>query len=280
MSNKEIKIIETSVFKILKNKEAREYIRVNQPFKSLEMYIALIKGKATIKVNEKTEIAGDSSILLLWKYPTIEITDLAEDAELRLILIPTEMILQQEFFLDYTFVYSMYKRPCFLTNKKMINEFIRFYDFIATQQTVSNAVDQDQLNKQLSYALFLKLKSLYISQDLMVTPDYNSEENTLADKFQILLFQEMWNEPELSFYANKLQVSSEELTAAIEKEWGDTAQNWILILRTNQIILSLRQNSLSLENIAQKFSFQSVADLETEFRKQTGKEISAFRAQS
>ncbi|MDD4514972.1 helix-turn-helix domain-containing protein [Massilibacteroides sp.] len=280
MSNKEIKIIETSVFKILKNKEAREYIRVNQPFKSLEMYIALIKGKATIKVNEKTEIAGDSSILLLWKYPTIEITDLAEDAELRLILIPTEMILQQEFFLDYTFVYSMYKRPCFLTNKKMINEFIRFYDFIATQQTVSNAVDQDQLNKQLSYALFLKLKSLYISQDLMVTPDYNSEENTLADKFQILLFQEMWNEPELSFYANKLQVSSEELTAAIEKEWGDTAQNWILILRTNQIILSLRQNSLSLENIAQKFSFQSVADLETEFRKQTGKEVSAFRAQS
>ncbi len=276
IENGEIQIIDISEIKILGNEQSRKLIELKQPYRFNGIFVALIKGDVSFRADGNKKHDSNGVFLLLWKYSYVEILRLAKDAEIRIIMITTDTILEKQFFDNIDYISAMYKQPYMDVSNEEMTQLIDFGRFMLEQQNINNKKYQAELNRQLSFALFLKLRSIYIEKNIVVNANSESAEYSVQEKFHILLFKYIWTETSVSFYAEKLNLSTQELSSIIEKEWGDTAENWIAQLRINQIIINLRTLSVSAEDIVERFHFLSIADLESYFMLHTGKHISEY----
>ncbi|MFV0418890.1 MAG: hypothetical protein ACK5KT_09195 [Dysgonomonas sp.] len=274
---KNIELINVDKFTILDNIQSRRLLKINHRFRVNGIFIAFIDGRATIKINNQDPKTEDNIVLLMFTYTSAEILYLAENTQVRLILYPDDLILKEQFFLSYDFIFSMHKYPCCLVEKETIKDLMRFASFIDDQQNITNKDDQIELNTQLLYALFLKLKSMYIKAGIINNKMIQAEDNTISNKFHILLFQHFIDESSPSFYANKLNISSQKLSSIIEEEWGNTIENWHSRIKINFIKIESSKASVSLEDIAGKFKFSTIHELEMFFEQHTGQNLVMHR---
>lgn len=270
-------LIDVTKFTILDNIQSRNLLKINQRFRIKGILIAFIDGKATIRINNQSPRDGENFVLLMFTYTSAEIMSLAEDAQVRLFFYPDDLILEEQFFISYDFIFSMHKYPCFLVKDETIKDWMRFANFIAEQQNLSNESDQNELNIQLMYALFLKLKSMYIETGIINSKMLEAEDNTISNKFHILLFENYIEESTTLFYANKLNISTQQLSSIIEEEWGDTVENWHSHIKINYIKIESRKSSVSIEDIAKKFKFSTVQELDTFFMQYTGQSLIGYK---
>lgn len=277
MKGNNVELINIEELAILNNVQSRNLLEKKRRFRVKGIFIAFIEGEATIRINNQELKTGNNFVLLMFTYTSVEIVKLANDAQLRLILYPDDLILREEFFISYDFIFSMHKYPCCLVEKETMTDYMRFANFVIEQQNIINKKDQNDLNTQLLYALFLKLKSMYIEVGIINSKMLEIEDNTISNKFHILLFQHFNEQSDPSFYADKLGISTQELCTIIEDEWGDTIENWSSRIKINFIKVESRKMSASIEDIAEKFKFSTVYELEVFFEQHTGISLSMYK---
>lgn len=270
-------LIEVSKFTILDDEQSREFLRPNHPFRVKGIFIAFIEGEVTVKIN-KQEQSGNDLILLTWTYTSIEILKLPLDKKLRVIYFQEDLILEKRFFLDYQFIFAMYKYPYCFVEKEIMDDLIKYGNFFLELQNIRDEKDQTDMNRQMLYALFLKLKSIYIEKKIIHDGLLEDADNSISDKFNILLYQHCPEAITPSFYADKLGVDVEELSAIIKDEWGATVEDWMTTLSVNYLKIDLREPLISLEDILRRFRFSDIDELNTYLQQHTGNDISAYRS--
>ena len=104
-----------------------------------------------------------------------------------------------------------------------------------------------------------------------------SRNDQLLFEFKVLVSENYHDHRQLSFYADKLNVTPKHLSSVIKQASGRTANEWIneMILLEAQVLL--KNHDLSIAQIAEILSFTDTSHFGKFFKKRTGEGPSAYR---
>lgn len=109
------------------------------------------------------------------------------------------------------------------------------------------------------------------------TPLTNSNKETIAFKFAMLVAEHYRNNREIAFYAAQLCISPIYLTKVIQEMNGQSPHEVIADYLIIEIKKLLRDPHIDIKNVAQQTNFASQSALSRFFRQQTGMSPSEYR---
>ena len=104
-----------------------------------------------------------------------------------------------------------------------------------------------------------------------------SKEDKIAREFVYLILTYFKTEKQLSFYANKLCLTSNYLSSIVKKVTGHSFEQWKQIVITIESKNLLKTTDMSIVEIADHLNFPNASFFGTFFKKQTGVTPKAYR---
>ena len=122
----------------------------------------------------------------------------------------------------------------------------------------------------LEQATVLDFARMFIRQQADTPQEEMEKERLLMIRFTFLLFQHYKTHRQVKFYADTLNVSSNHFTRMIKKVSHRTPSEWILLVTINQAKKLLRQNRVSIKEVAQELNFPEQFTFRKYFKLYTG----------
>ncbi len=195
-----------------------------------------------------------------------------------------------------------FRKSYFLENQVDVNLLDKFSFFERKDQNII-PLTYEQSQKFRNYYMLIEDK---INESSMNTPDVirsfiyiilneindivkwdhphknhitTTNEKTLYD-FKILISDHFMEERKLDFYANKLHMTAKHLSTVIKQTSGKTASEWIKDLLLLESKVLLKDNKLTISEIACKLGFTDLSHFGKFFKNHTGKNPLNFRTKS
>lgn len=156
---------------------------------------------------------------------------------------------------------------------------LRFLNYfqLLEQKTADSAPHTPDIIRSFIYILLNELDDIASSRSIAQNPVLNRNEQLLLE-FKTLLTKHFIEHRQLAFYAEKLHITPKHLSAAIKEASGKTAGNWITDMLMLEAKVLLKDNQLTIAQIADRLAFTDPSHFGKFFKAQTGLSPMSFRS--
>ncbi len=180
-----------------------------------------------------------------------------------------------KYFKDYSlFSHLVKNQPAIALTKEDLNEFLKFFD--KAKEVVLD------VNNPYRMDIIIHLSALFfyeILSRIKIKPDetFKSNRCLLVNNFLDLVRDNHMEHRELSFYAEKLCLTTKYLTTIIKRETGISAADWIERYVILQAKALLKSTDLTIQQISDKLNFSSQVFFGKYFKRLVGMPPKEYR---
>lgn len=178
---------------------------------------------------------------------------------------------------DFKALSQIGEQPCLSLSETETRAARNFYAGIVNQYRRMTQAYRVQVLRGLLYAMLLYIVSIYKGTERIEYSGTQTRQEEITAKFLTLLYAHYKQHRTVSFYSDKLCVSSKYLSQVVKDTTGRPAHLWII----EQIILEskrlLRTTSMSVYQVAEALHFPNASFFGQYFKKHTGVTPYKFR---
>lgn len=272
------KIIESiHSFVISDSNRIMKYINVTEEF----IFEGLIYGICTnglgrVSVNNRIHQLMKNHTLLITPHSIVKGFIDTADFELKLVFISLEYFLTLPLRMDKEDFMMMNEVPVLQRTDNEINDLLSLFQTLRTFKK-KDLVYQEAIVNSLLLSYMLIFSSYYKKDSNKGALQNASKEDKIAREFVYLILTYFKTEKQLSFYANKLCLTSNYLSSIVKKVTGHSFEQWKQIVITIESKNLLKTTDMSIVEIADHLNFPNASFFGTFFKKQTGVTPKAYR---
>lgn len=234
------------------------------------------KGKAKIKINFRDHVIEQGMIMVVSSNQVIKILEEAEDFFMDYLLISVDLIVNFPLPKDFGILTNIGLRPCMKVSPEAMDDLIEYRAMIIKQNDQVDQFYRVEIVKGLLYSMLVEIVAIYSSQDdSFLVPFSRMEE--ITNRFFKLLKANCKEQRSVSFYADKICVTSKHLSSVIKK----VTQRGVLLWIHDGVIVEakilLKATDMTIAQVAAELNFANPSFFGQFFKEHTGMTPGEFR---
>ncbi|WP_160137868.1 helix-turn-helix domain-containing protein [Chryseobacterium sp. c4a] len=234
-----------------------------------------IKGRAELKINFQKRRLEPNTLMVVLPGSMMEPIDISEDLHIDTIFFDPDCISRDSLSNNYMLFNEIRQTSCIGLNDKDFEIFRKHHASISMHYHREESRSKADILQFLLLALLTEIKEVY---------NINNEQNQqhtraaeLTAVFFDLLYHHHKEERSVSFYAQKMYLTSKYLTTIIRKQTGKSILAWINEAVVAQAKSLLKTTNLSVMEITDILNFSDSSLFCRFFKRYTGMTPSAYR---
>lgn len=242
--------------------------------------ILLTKGEVTINVDYLKFPLQANTLFFILPDHTLEVQCRPEDLEGKIMVISKDMLSNMpkknddgDNSLQYMF---LRKNPSVELTDEEVSVLDTLFTLIRKRAEAKEHLFHKEAIQSLIFHLFFELKNIIFKKNDIV-PFELSRKEELFQQFLKLMFKHSREEHSVSFYAGKMCITPQYLSAVLKELTGKTTNNWIdhsLILDAK---ILLKTPNMTVQQVSDMLNFSNQSTFGKFFKKHTGQSPAEFR---
>lgn len=236
-------------------------------------FIMCIRGNAEIRLNLKEYKLTESTILTILPEQIIDVISGSNDLLLEILFFSFDFISDMPRPNNFNMAEYISKHPCLKVSEDEMQDLLEFHTFIAKQYNRNDIQVQslrEDMIKGLLFSLLARIGSIYMTKDIDQNKQATSHHEELIERFLGLLKIHHKEERSVSFYADKMFLTSKYLSTTIKKITGKSISTWINFAIIMQSKVLLKTTDLTVTQISEELNFPNPSFFGRLFKKHTG----------
>lgn len=244
-------------------------------------FVICLRGHAKIRINIKEHELSDNCILTILPHQIVEVVGGSEDLLLEILFFSFDFIADLPLPKDYNIPQTINKCPCIKISKEVMQDLLEYHAFIAKQYNMRDdpSIFRVEIIKGLLYSLLLRIGTIYMStESVAIGNNLTTHQEDLAERFLILLKEHHKERRDVSFYADKMCLTSKYLSTTIKKVTGKSISSWITDVIMMEAKIMLKASDMTVSQISDELNFPNSSFFGRLFKQRTGMTPLEFRA--
>lgn len=234
-----------------------------------------IKGRAELKINFQKRLLEPHTLMVVLPGSMMEPIEISEDLHIDTIFFDPDCISSNSLSNNYMLFHEIRQIPCIRLNNTGFEIFSQHHTNISMHYHREESRSKTDILQFLLLALLAEIKDVYNTNNEQVQKHTRAAELTTI--FFDLLYQHHKEERSVSFYAQKMHLTSKYLTTIIRKQTGKSILIWINEAVIAQSKSLLKTTNLSVMEITDVLNFAESSLFCRFFKRYTGMTPSAYR---
>lgn len=276
-------VIESLRTKIMAQEQCEEFLAEEAPM-SVRInglcLILLTKGEVTINVDYLKFPLQSNNLFFILPDHILEVHCKPEDLEGKIMVISKDMLSNMpkrneegDNSMQYMF---LRKNPSVELTDEEVSVLDTLFTLIRKRAEAKEHLFHKEAIQSLLFHLFFELKNIIFKKNDIV-PFELSRKEELFQQFLKLMFKHSREEHSVSFYAGKMCITPQYLSAVLKELTGKTTNNWIdhsLILDAK---ILLKTPNMTVQQVSDMLNFSNQSTFGKFFKKHTGQSPAEFR---
>ncbi len=237
------------------------------------------EGSADVIISQIQRTLKPNSLALLLPGAMLLLANRSEDFRVSFCSFSHDLFSEAAFRLDPSFFHSLRERPVTMASQHIAQGANIWFDMAAytyadRENVFRNTIIKNRLQNLLLETYDKMLRFAFPEQD---ASDTTTRQTELFQRFVSLLHEYCAQEREVSFYADKLCISTRYLSNIVQRIARTSAKHFIDRSVVLEIKMMLQSTDLSVQEIAYKLKFPDQSYLGRFFKKHTGLSPSEYR---
>lgn len=236
-------------------------------------------GQATASVNQHLGEVRRNTVVILLPGSVLMLTDRSEDFRITYCAFSRDLFAEAGFRLDPTFFRELREHPINYPPSRIVEGIAIWFQMAAyTYRDRGNIFRNTIIKNRLQNVLleiYDKMQRFMARQQRM--PETTTRQTELFHRFVALVHEHCVHEREVSFYADKLCISTRYLSTIVRSVSHSSAKEFIDRSVVLEIKMMLQSTDLSVQEIAYRLRFPDQSYLGRFFKKHTGESPTEYR---
>ncbi|MDR2038307.1 MAG: AraC family transcriptional regulator [Bacteroidales bacterium] len=228
-----------------------------------------VKGSTRLKINFKEYELREGSIITILPKQIIKPIEKSEDCLIQLLFLSFDFITDLSLSKDYDILLKMGKHPYQPISKEEMYNLLEFHTLIVKYYHKKENIFREDIIKSLLQALIMIIGSKYLKTNSEKIKK-SSRKEELTERFFKLLMQHYKEERSVSFYADKLCLTSKYLSSTIKKITGHSILEWISEAVIIEAKTMLKTTDLTILQLSEELNFPNPSFFIRFFKQYTG----------
>lgn len=263
-----------SISKIHYEESNLDFLRVSPIHIECGLQIICTSGYGIISTGAQQFHLNEMSELIFWHGSIMQLIESSDDFQVRMLLYPPKIFLQAAISIDTTYFEYIKEFPLFDHSKtgdmqswKSMNLWMDMGKMLFSK---TNSPFTERLELNFTQSMFLWIFSTIPEKYISVANTYTRKQ-LLFHKFMYLVHEHAAQEHQITFYAEKLCISTRYLNEiTVSQANGKTPKELIEEQLTAEIKVQLNNPDLSIAEIAANCQFPDSSYISRFFKKHTG----------
>ena len=236
-------------------------------------------GAAEVSVNQYQGHVCRNTLVLLLPGSILMLTDRTEDFRVTFCAFSRDLFAEAAFRLDPSFFHALRERPITSPPHRIVEGASIWFQMAAYTYRDRNNVFRNTIIKNRLQNLLLESfdKMQRFAARRPRTPETTTRQTELFHRFVTLVQAHSSQEREVSFYADKLCISTRYLSTIVRTVARSSAKEFIDRSVVLEIKMMLQSTDLSVQEIAYRLRFPDQSYLGRFFKKHTGESPTEYR---
>ncbi|MCS4305460.1 AraC family transcriptional regulator [Chryseobacterium sp. BIGb0232] len=234
-----------------------------------------VKGRAELKINFQKRLLEPNMLMVVLPGSMMEPIEISEDLHIDTIFFDLDFISKDSLSSNYLFFHEVRQIPCLRLNNEGFEIFRQHHTSISTHYHREESRSKTDILQFLLLALLAEVKDVYNTNGEQGQRYTRATELTVI--FFDLLYRHHKEERSVSFYAQKMHLTSKYLTTIIRKQTGKSILVWINEAVIAQAKSLLKTTNLSVMEITDILNFTEPSLFCRFFKRYTSITPSAYR---
>ncbi|MBP2615587.1 helix-turn-helix domain-containing protein [Chryseobacterium jejuense] len=234
-----------------------------------------IKGKAELKINFQKKLLEPYTLMVVPPGSMMEPIEISDDLHIDTIFFDPDFISRDSLSNNYMFFHEIRQIPCIRLNDEGFEIFRQHHTNISMHYYREESRSKTDILQFLLLALLAEIKDVYNTNAEQGQQHTRATELTAV--FFDLLYHHHKEERSVSFYAQKMHLTSKYLTTIIRKQTGKSILIWINEAVVAQAKSLLKTTNLSVMEITDVLHFAESSLFCRFFKRYTSMTPSAYR---
>ena len=243
------------------------------------VFAVCLKGTAEISVNLKRITIRENILMVTSPEQIVQFINKSEDLSVRCFAMAQNFIEGNinAFQNIVPLILYVINNPCTSLNKEEMSTLLEYHSFLWKKIRAENSPYKKEIVKGLLQALFHEVITIFEKHQ----PLERVKKSRKEELFELFLNEILLNynrNRSVTFYANKLCLTSKHLSSAIKEVTGKSASEWI----DNYVILAakamLKTPNKTIQQIADELNFANQSFFGKYFKDHTGMSPSQYKA--
>ena len=213
-----------------------------------------IKGYAKLKVNFKEFELIQNSLSVLLPNQIAKYIERSDDFILETLFVSWDFLTDLPFPRDIGLLLNLEEYPCMNVSGEIMLELIEYHTMIVKQYNQVRQPYRLEIVKGLLYVMIMELFGIYITNKEIKRKTSNRQEELVRQLLKLLL-EHFREERSVSFYADKLCITSKHLSSIVKNITGRSILSWIheiIIMESKSL---LRTSTMTALQISEYLNF-------------------------
>ena len=236
-------------------------------------------GAAEVSVNQYQGHVCRNTLVLLLPGSILMLTDRTEDFRVTFCAFSRDLFAEAAFRLEPSFFHALRERPITSPPHRIVEGASIWFEMVAYSYPHRNNVFSNTIIKNRLQNLLLESfdKMQRFAARRPRTPETTTRQTELFHRFVTLVQAHSSQEREVSFYADKLCISTRYLSTIVRTVARSSAKEFIDRSVVLEIKMMLQSTDLSVQEIAYRLRFPDQSYLGRFFKKHTGESPTEYR---
>lgn len=241
------------------------------------MICCCIDGELTLEINERTFTIQSGMFIILKRNDTWKVLQYSKDLYIICLLSQNSDYIAQlnNTLLLLDFKFQIDKNPCYRLQGIILNELITLFHLMKEVMKRNATMLKKEIIQNYLCIIFYTILSETV-QNIYGTHS-NKYANEMLRKFILLLDEHCKRERKLSFYADRLCVTSKYLTVLIKQASGRNARQWIVDFVIAESKRLLQKSSFTVLEVSDMMHFPNQSFFTKFFRQHTGQTPTEYK---
>lgn len=228
-----------------------------------------IGGAGRLKINFKEyELKKNSTITILPHFVT-ELIESSDDFVIEFLIFSVDFITHIPNPSNFDISKNIIQNPCIVVSDEQAQILLDFHSFIVKQYQRVDHPFRAELVKLLLVSLLTEVGGIYSRMGTSSNNVASNHQEEIMYKFFKLLLEHHRTERSLTFYADKMCITSKYLSTVVKRTSGRTAFAWINDAIISSAKYMLKTSSMTILQISEELSFPNASFFGRFFKKYT-----------
>lgn len=234
------------------------------------MICCCIDGELTLNIDERAFSIQSGMFCILKRGNTWQVSQYTEDINILCVLSQNNDYIAQlnNTLLLLDFKFRITESPCYKLQGTVFSELITLFHLMKEVLKRDVAMLKKEIIQNYLCIIFCTILSETVQS--IYSTQHNEYANEILRKFIILLGENCKQERKLSFYADRLFLSTKYLTVLIQKASGRSARQWLIDFVIAESKRLLQNSRMTVLEVCYEMNFLNQSFFTKFFRKYTG----------
>lgn len=252
----------------------------DEPLVFSEIILGLcLRGRAKLKISFKEYELKPNVVLTITPNQIITVLDKSDDFFMECLFVSFDFIVNFPLPKDFDLLSNIDQHPCVEVSSASMEDLTEYHAMIVKQYNQFEQPYRVDIVKGLLYVMLLEMMGLFSLQE-PYSKMQSSRIEILTEQFFDLLMIHYKQERKVTFYADKLCVTSKHLTSTIKKVTGKSILSWIHDVVIIEAKTLLKTTNLTVLQISDELNFPNSSFFGRFFREHAGMTPLEFREMS